>query len=288
MIAVVAVSPFSEDNCRLCGAERAGVYLQRPRFVVRRCQRCTTMWCDPLRFNETFNPDNEDAYLEVDDAIAAIDTLAARPEVDATRLYIHPRLVEIGCMHGDFIEQARRAGYDALGLDLSKTAVDYAAEHRPGMVDYGTLDDQQADASLDVVAAYNVVEHMEDPGTFLDHVHRVLRPGGWFFAETPAQESLYHWAFMARGFVKPSASGLEVGMHPGTHIFKFGRKAWRKVLEPRGFSLTTVHAKSTPLRELLAKNKRTPLLFRGGIVGVGALARATGLGNRVLIAAQRR
>lgn len=264
------------------------MYLSRPDFSIRRCNVCSVMWCDPLRFDASFNPDNEDAYLEVDDAIAAENASRVTFTQQHAPASSHPRMVEIGCMHGDFVQKARAAGYDALGLDLSQTAVDHAAAHRPGMVRYGTLDADQPDASLDVVTAFNVVEHMEDPGAFLDDVHRVLRPGGWFVAETPAQESLYHFVFMARGFLQPSRPKLEVGMHPGTHIFKFGRRAWRNVLLRRGFDAPTIEPKSTPLRELLAKNKAAPLLFRGGIVGVGALARVTGLGNRVLVAARRR
>ncbi len=245
------------------------------------------MWCDPLRFDDAFNPDDEAAYLEVDDAIGAEN--AGR--LDFTRDHAppatHPRLVEIGCMHGDFVDRSQRAGYQSLGLDLSQTAVAHAERVRPGRVRYGTLDAEQPSESLDVVAAFNVIEHMEDPGAFLDDVHRVLRPGGVLVAETPAQESLYHYAFMARGFAMPATPQLEVGMHPGTHIFKFGKKAWRNVLHRRGFELQTVHSKSTPLRELLAKNRTRPWMFRGGIVGVGLLARASGLGNRVLIAARR-
>lgn len=264
------------------------MFLQRPEFAIRRCESCATLWCDPLRFNDTFNPDNEDAYLEVDDAIVSENAGRLRFTREHGSSRTHPTLVEIGCMHGDFVEQAQRAGYDAIGLDLSKTAVDYADRVRPGMVRYGTLDAAQPDASVDIVAAFNVIEHMEDPGAFLDDVARVLRPGGLLVAETPAQESLYHFAFVARGKVLPRRPKLEVGMHPGTHIFKFGKRAWRNVLTRRGFDVETIHSKSTPLRELLAKNRRAPLLFRGGIVGVGLLARATGLGNRVLIAARRR
>lgn len=285
---MVAVSPFSEENCRLCGAEHADVYLQRPRFVVRRCQRCTTMWCDPLRFNDSFNPDNEDAYLEVDDAIAAENADRVAFVGQFAPSHTHPIMAEIGCMHGDFVEQANRLGYQATGYDLSETAVDWAATHRPGLVRYGTLDETHDDGSLDVVAGFNVVEHMDDPGAFLDHVSRVLRPGGVFVAETPSAQSLYHAILFARGFAMQRRSELEIGMHPGTHIFKFGKTAWRRVLERRGFEVLGIQPKSTALAELLAKNRDRPIWFRGGIVGFGLLARATGLGNRVLVAARWR
>jgi 2-polyprenyl-3-methyl-5-hydroxy-6-metoxy-1,4-benzoquinol methylase len=190
-------------------------------------------------------------------------------------------------MHGDFVERASRAGYQAFGLDLSESAVGWAAKHRPGLVRLGTLDRDQDDASLDVVAAFNVIEHMEDPGAFLDHVQRVLRPGGVLVAETPAQESMYHHLLFARGFLLARRRDLPVGMHPGTHIFKFGKAAWHNVLSRRAFRMLELRSKSTPLRELLAKNRERSLPFRAGIVGFGLLARGTGLGNRVLFAAER-
>jgi 2-polyprenyl-3-methyl-5-hydroxy-6-metoxy-1,4-benzoquinol methylase len=189
-------------------------------------------------------------------------------------------------MHGDFVEQAAAAGYRARGLDLSATAVAEAERRRAGLVRYGTLDDTVPDASLDVVAAFNVVEHMDAPQRFLDHARRVLRPGGVLVVETPAQESLYHHALVLRSHLLPRRPRLEIGMHPGTHIYKFGRDAWRRILRARGFEVLAIRSKSTPLRELLAKNERAGLATRAGIVGLGLAARATGLGNRVQVVAQ--
>ena len=57
-------------------------------------------------------------------------------------------------------------------------------------------------------------------------------------------------------------------------------------MKARGFSVLEIRAKSTPLRELLAKNERAGLATRAGIVGFGLAARATGLGNRVQVVAQ--
>jgi SAM-dependent methyltransferase len=267
--------------------------MERERFEIRGCPRCATLWCDPLRLEDEpvaeddDAPPIEDTYLSVDDTIQAENSerLELLQEVAPART--HPRLVEIGCMHGDFVEQARRAGYDAVGLDLSENAVEWAKTHRPGMVELGTLDAATPDASVDVVAAFNVVEHMDDPGEFLEHVRRVLTPNGVLIVETPSQESIYHHVLFARGKLLAGRPGLDVGMHPGTHIFKFGKKAWKNVLRRRGFSLLEMRAKSTPLRELLAKTKRQSPIFRAGIVGFGVAARLTGLGNRVLFAARR-
>jgi SAM-dependent methyltransferase len=251
------------------------------------------MWCDPLRFDEAGQSDAEaavtaeDAYLSVDDTIHGENAERLALLREAAPPGTHPRLLEIGCMHGDFVAQARSVGYDAIGLDLSESAVEWANRNRPGLVELGTLGDEQEDASIDVIAAFNVVEHMEQPGEFLDHARRVLKRGGVLVAETPAQESIYHHVMFTRGRLQPDREGIDIGMYPGTHIFKFGKKAWTNILERRGFTVMEMRSKSTPLRELLAKTRNRSAVFRAGIVGFGVAARLTGLGNRVLLAARR-
>ena len=41
------------------------------------------------------------------------------------------------------------------------------------------------DGSFDIVVSVEVLEHVEEDGLFLDHVHRVLKPGGTFLMTTP-------------------------------------------------------------------------------------------------------
>lgn len=41
------------------------------------------------------------------------------------------------------------------------------------------------DASFDCVVSFQVIEHIEDDGRFVDEVYRVLKPGGLFIVSTP-------------------------------------------------------------------------------------------------------
>jgi 2-polyprenyl-3-methyl-5-hydroxy-6-metoxy-1,4-benzoquinol methylase len=277
---------YSQATCVFCALGECEPVLTRPRYQVRQCPRCRVMWCDPTRFSESFNADNEDAYIEVEDTISnenrgRLDFLLRHAPPAS-----HPRAVEIGCMHGDFVRQMREAGYEGGGLDLSESAVEAARRLNPGCVEYGTLGEEIADDSLDVVAAFNVIEHMDAPHEFLAEVRRVLRPGGVLVLETPKQESLYHHIMFTRGRLLSHKRELEVGVHPGTHIFKFGLGAWQTILSDRGFTVDEARSKSTPLAELLAKNTRAPLGVRAAIVAVGAAARITRLDNRILLVAR--
>jgi SAM-dependent methyltransferase len=274
----------AQPDCVFCGYREAPVHLHCARFEVRRCPHCSVLWCDPVRFHTSFKPDNEAAYLEVEASVHAENAARLAALLRHVEPASHPRVLEVGCMHGDFVYQARAAGFEAEGADLSATAVAEANRRMPGAVRLATLDESVADDSLDVVAAFNVVEHMDRPDRFLDEVARVLRPGGILIAETPAQESVYHHVLFLRGRAQPEA---EVGVFPGTHIFKFGRRAWTTILRDRQFEVLAVQPRSTPLPELLAKNPGKPLL-RAGIVGFGLLGRATGWDNRVLVVGRLR
>ncbi len=49
----------------------------------------------------------------------------------------------------------------------------------------------------DAAIAFMVVEHVADPRAFLEAVHRVLRPGGVFFATTPSSHHPFAWTVRA-------------------------------------------------------------------------------------------
>jgi SAM-dependent methyltransferase len=73
-----------------------------------------------------------------------------------------------------------------LGLDESLTR---SIRSRRSNVKQVVLDDMTRSslptASFDAAVAVEVLEHVDEDGTFLDEVARVVRPGGWFFMTTP-------------------------------------------------------------------------------------------------------
>ena len=51
-----------------------------------------------------------------------------------------------------------------------------------------------ADASVDLIYSYAVLEHVDEPIALADEIARVLKPGGWFCAWTPNK-----WGYVAIG-----------------------------------------------------------------------------------------
>ncbi len=96
---------------------------------------------------------------------------------------------------------ARTAG-ELIGLDLDEAGVERA--HAQGYEAY-VVDcrDVEALAALDlapaeVVVAGEVIEHLDDPGSFLEGLHALVAPGGVLVITTPNAIGLVNTAAPAR------------------------------------------------------------------------------------------
>ena len=87
-------------------------------------------------------------------------------------------LLDVGCGNGIFLEFARRAGWQAQGIDFDAEAV--ACCTRKGLnVKVGGIDAlcDQAEC-FDWITLSHVIEHVHDPLAVLRACHRLLKPGG--------------------------------------------------------------------------------------------------------------
>ncbi len=100
------------------------------------------------------------------------------------------RVLDAGCGAGyGAALLAEDRGNEVTGLDASAEAVAWAGQHYQAANLHFAPGDVTAlrdfDASYDVVAAFEVIEHLADAEGFLREVQRVLRPGGVLLVSTP-------------------------------------------------------------------------------------------------------
>ena len=99
------------------------------------------------------------------------------------------RLLDLGCAYGFLVTEAREAGFRAIGVDASRFAVAQAKHAAPAAAGRLLVAHAErlpfADASFDVVTAFDVLEHVPHPELLVAEVVRVLRPGGIFAGATP-------------------------------------------------------------------------------------------------------
>lgn len=150
------------------------------------------------------------------------------------------KMLDIGCGNGAFLSLAKEAGWQVAGIDFDPKAVATAIQ-RGFDVRLASIEsfDGISDA-FDAITLNHVIEHVHDPVKFLHACHRLLKPGGQLWVETPNIESLGHQNY----------GRYWRGLEPPRHLVLFDGNALRSTLVRAGFS--EVHGKSrpSPLREM--------------------------------------
>jgi len=98
-----------------------------------------------------------------------------------------PRILDVGSGYGYFRKAAENAGLQHSGIEISKHAASVCNVIYGFNTYVGTLEDYSTDLSgqFDVVTLWDVIEHLPDPISFLSHVNKILKPGGFVVLKTP-------------------------------------------------------------------------------------------------------
>jgi SAM-dependent methyltransferase len=101
-------------------------------------------------------------------------------------------VLDIGCSSGFLLRELQAAGYrDIQGIDASREGIALCQQQglRARVMDAQTPDFPEA--SLDVICASDVLEHLEQDGGALAQWNRMLKPGGWLIVFVPAHAWLW-------------------------------------------------------------------------------------------------
>src|SRR5437588_5795275 len=97
------------------------------------------------------------------------------------------RLLDVGCATGFFMEAATEVGFDVRGLEFSTVAIGLARPNIRDRIVHGDVNVLRSQESepFDVVTAFDIIEHMQDPTKFLQEIRDILHPGGVLAISSP-------------------------------------------------------------------------------------------------------
>jgi 2-polyprenyl-3-methyl-5-hydroxy-6-metoxy-1,4-benzoquinol methylase len=168
------------------------------------------------------------------------------------------RLLELGSGHGDCLVAASRRGYEVTGVEYSEHACGIARAKLGdrGNVVCGEIDALPPESRFDVAMACDVIEHVRNPGAFLQAIRGRLSPNGLVFLATPSLDS---WSARVLG-----RRWME---YKPEHLTYFSARTLRTLLEHSGFAIVAQH----PGRKVLSFDYVAAHFARFPVAGVSPL-----------------
>lgn len=162
------------------------------------------------------------------------------------------RLLDLGCGAGGLLVEARAAGFDVMGLELSRDLAQHVRDNLGIPVHQGLIDDEAFDGQqFDVITSSQVFEHLLDPRQTLADVRAHLAPGGVILIEVPNLRDIRER--LRRGSTMDDS-----------HLFYFSRPSLTRLLTDGGFQVLQVHEGLRPYRFLGDRARRWPVAWMRG------------------------
>jgi len=224
---------MEEVNCVLCDIDDTRPYQEEGGYQSVQCNRCGLVYVNPRPSIDEM----KQLYQGQETKINLHAHLNQRDfkSVQARRClkFILPhknsgRLLEIGSAAGYFINQARTAGFEVQGLDLTRQFCEFSRDVLRLEVFEGTL--AQApfeDQRFDVIYMRNVLSHLANPVHEFKVLHRLLKPGGIVVLETGNVAEL------------PANDAVELELPD--HLYHFSEATIKQLFEAAGLQGLKAH-----------------------------------------------
>lgn len=254
-----------------CGGAYASVVAEEKGHRQLRCGSCGLVGSDPRDFELSEQYDTkffEKNYLDRADHWTRshrhwIDTVA-RPLLEGKT---RPRVLDVGCGVGLSLA-ALPASWDRVGIEPAAAAAALARERLGLDVRTAFLEDLDDPEGFDLIAFWDVVEHVPDPIAFLGAARRLLRPGGRIVMKVP---------HMGRRALSVGRALTRVGkahvlFHTGIHLYQFDARTLRATVERAGYAVEKldVRGPASRLGEILASKRLTARLAHALFVATGS------------------
>ena len=150
------------------------------------------------------------------------------------------RAIDVGAAGGGNTRVLRDLGWDAAALEYGSDGAQVAAERGLPVMRADATSLPVGDAAVDLVVAFDVLEHLVEDDACAREIHRVLRPGGTFLVAVPCDPRLW------------SAHDEAVG-----HVRRYTRPTLRDLLLRNGFEIESMTSWNVLLRPVVALRRRS-------------------------------
>ena len=114
-----------------------------------------------------------------------------------TDIFRNKIVADIGCAGGSFLDFVSGAADKVIGIEPTSAYHGILLEKGHHVYAYANDALEDFENTVDVVTSFDVIEHVENPVTFLKECHRLLVPGGRIIIGTPTEQPVMRMALGA-------------------------------------------------------------------------------------------
>jgi SAM-dependent methyltransferase len=186
----------------------------------------------------------------------------ARPRLTAIKsLARGKRLLDVGCATGFFLEAAADQGFDVRGVEFSEVAISLARPDIRARIVCGDVNSllKSETQKYDIVTAFDIIEHVQNPSVFLQEIREILTPGGLLVLSTPDTGHLLRYLMGSKWPM----------LQPMQHTVLFSKRGIASLLERCGYVNVRVETAYKVLaldylaNQLVATNPSLHHIYRG-------------------------
>jgi 2-polyprenyl-3-methyl-5-hydroxy-6-metoxy-1,4-benzoquinol methylase/ribosomal protein S27E len=230
---------FVPVACPACGHDQDEECFHKEGFRFASCPACTTLYINPRPSaslltehyqNSAANRCFVEQIFPTSEAARREKIFAPRAELllDICRRHeVAGTVADVGAGYGTFCEVLMaQGGFDrVLAVELSPNAAKICRKR--GIETIEAPIETAKIGGCDVITAFELIEHLFDPGNFLDGCRRALRPGGLLLLTTP---NIHGFDLLVLG----KASGNIAGP---SHLNYFHEASLRSLVIRHGFEV---------------------------------------------------
>ena len=147
-------------------------------------------------------------------------------------------LLDVGSGVGSYISIVKDLGWEAVGVEPSVPAAQYARSNYGVRIESGSFEEFTYPVeSFDVITMWHSLEHFTEPRHIIDKAKVLLKPGGALMLGLPNHSSL------DRRFFEDCWNGYEIPLH----LYHFSPKSIETILGRAGFECQSIVHTIRPL-----------------------------------------
>ena len=228
--------------CRICGGRRAKIVRRHLRYNIKRnvlrCVKCSFVYLERPSIAKSYYLGKKyralhgpslgkkssprelfETYLPFQRQIHKTMGSLLRPSVS---------LLDVGCSTGHFLYSLKGKVRTRVGLELSRDEVSFIRRNLDFPVYNVPLEHADIlEGPFDVVTALQVLEHVEDPVGFLQHIKKHLKKNGTLYLELPNLDDVLRTAYRVKEY--------EDFYYREPHLSYFSKDSLRRALTKAGF-----------------------------------------------------